>query len=329
MQRVLLEDTLKKTGIMMIDGSMSTALEELGCQLNDSLWTAKILAGEPEKIKTVHYNYFAAGADCGITASYQASIPGFCQRGYTEQEAENLIRRSVQLFCEARSQWWEQEGKAQDRAYPMCLGAVGPYGAYLADGSEYRGNYGVSRQTLLDFHQRRMELLWQEGSDLLLMETQPSLKEALLEAELAENMHADYWISFTCKDESHTCEGDEIQHCAKVLSTGHPHLKMIGINCTDPALIEGLIENLKSATDLPVAVYPNSGDVYDPQEKVWKKRPGGVNLTGMALRWMQQGISAVGGCCTTVCSHIRDITALRNDYVAGNVKAQKIPATER
>lgn len=163
--RTSLQETLQKTGVMVIDGSMSTALEQLGCDLNDSLWTAKALDQQPELVRQVHENYFIAGADCGITCSYQATIPGLMAKGHTLAEAENLITRSVELFLEARELWWQRSGRAEGRAWPLCLGAVGPYGAYLADGSEYRGNYGVSEDVLRDFHRRRMELLWQAGCE--------------------------------------------------------------------------------------------------------------------------------------------------------------------
>ncbi len=320
MKRTSLEETLKKTGIMVIDGSMSTALEEMGCQLSDNLWTAKILANEPEKIRQVHYNYFCAGADCGITASYQATIPGFMSRGYSRQEAEALIAKAVELFLEARSLWWEAEGRDAGRAYPMCLGAVGPYGAYLADGSEYRGNYGVSDETLREFHRRRMEILWESGADMLLIETQPSLNEALIAAGIAEELGADYWISFSCKDETHICEGDEIRTCAEILSKGYPHLKMIGVNCTTPMYISSLLGELKSVTDIPVGLYPNSGDAYDPKSKTWTPTPQGISLSRLALRWMAQGANAVGGCCTTVASHIREITAGRDLMIQNTPK---------
>ena len=322
MARISLEETLKKTGIMMIDGSMSTALEELGCSLGSRLWTADILSTQPEKIRQVHTDYFEAGADCGITASYQASIPGFLAAGFPRAEAEALIVRAVELFLEARDAWWQTSGRQSGRAYPLCLGAVGPYGAYLADGSEYRGNYGVDDETLLDFHQRRMELLWNAGADLLLLETQPSLHEVLLEAELAENLHADYWISFSCMDGQHICEGDLIADCARKLSVGHPGLKMIGINCTAPEYISALIDALKSATDLPIAIYPNSGFQYDPVTKSWKQAAGARSVVSEAVRWLEQGVSAIGGCCTTDAGHIRRLTELRDSYHRGNAPKQ-------
>lgn len=207
----------------------------------------------------------------------------------TDAEAEALIVRSVELFNEVRENWWQSEGREQGRVYPLCLAGIGPYGAYLANGAEYRGRYGVSKEVLRQFHARRMELLWNAGADILLIETQPSLQEALLEADLAEQLGADYWISFTCGDDAHTWEGDDIRDCAKALSENHPHLKMIGVNCVAPHLVSGLIENLKAGCGLPIGVYPNSGETYDPITKTWSGTKDGVRFGDYAYRWMEEG----------------------------------------
>jgi homocysteine S-methyltransferase len=305
--------------IMVIDGSMGTGLEHLGCNLNDSLWTAKVLAEQPELVKKVHYDYFRAGADCGITCSYQATIPGLMAKGYTQEEAEKLIARSVEVFCEARDEWWEKEGKASGRPYPLCLAGMGPYGAYLADGSEYSGSYRVSDEVLADFHKRRMQILWEAGADLLLFETQPSFKEVLIETSLAEELGADYWVSFSCADGKHTCGGDLLVNCAKELSENHPHLKMIGVNCTAPQHIESLIHELQKGTDLPIAVYPNSGEVYDPETKTWSGQPNALPFGEYAKRYMLAGASAVGGCCTTVNSHIEAVAAAREEVLQNKI----------
>ena len=154
-----IREIIDRNGIMVIDGSMSTALENLGANLNSKLWTAKALEVSPELVRQVHLDYFKAGADCGITCSYQATIPGLMNAGCTREEAEKLIARSVELFIEARKEWWEEEGEKEGRMWPLCLAGIGPYGAFLADGSEYRGHYGVSDEVLDEFHRRRMEIL--------------------------------------------------------------------------------------------------------------------------------------------------------------------------
>ena len=311
-----IEQILKNRKIMIIDGSMSTALEKLGANLNSKLWTAKALEVSPALVKQVHLDYFRAGADCGITCSYQATIPGLMENVCTREEAEQLIARSVEIFREAREEWWEAEGRAAGREWPICLAGIGPYGAYLADGSEYRGNYGVSDDILLGFHRRRMEILHEAGADILLIETQPSLHEALLEAGIAEELGADYWISFSCRDGKHIWEGDLIRDCARVLSEGHPHLRMIGVNCTKPEYIESLVRELRAGTDLPVGVYPNSGEIYDPETKTWHGAKDGRDFGEYAFAYMKAGASAVGGCCTTVQYHVDKVVEARNRFLS-------------
>lgn len=311
------EETRKKAGgILVIDGSMATALEQLGCTLGGSLWTARVLAEQPELVKRVHLQYLRAGADCGITCSYQASVPGLTDCGYTERQAENLIVRSAELFQEAREEWWNAEGKPAGRVFPLCLASAGPYGAYLADGSEYRGDYGVSDEVLRDFHRRRIELLWGAGADLLLFETQPSLREALIEADLAETLGADYWVSFSCRSGRSTCGGDFIRVCAETLGRGHPHLKVIGVNCTPPRLISSLIRELNSGCNLPVAVYPNSGETYDSASQTWRSVPDSLSFCEYAQSWMRAGAVAVGGCCRTAEAQVKEVVRARKIFLA-------------
>ena len=313
--RETLPQVLHTVHRLVLDGSMSIGLEEQGCTLGGLLWTARLLAEDPEKIKNVHVNYFRAGADCGMTCSYQASVAGFMKYGYTAQQAEALIRRSVELFREARDEWWAQEGKAAGRAYPLCLASCGPYGAFLADGSEYRGRYGVPDTVLHEFHQCRAELLWEAGADILLFETQPSLHEVLIEAEIAEQLGAPYWISFSCENGERIWEGDRLQDCAATLANAHPHLVMLGVNCTPPAYMTQAIQALQAgAPDVPVAVYPNSGETYDAAAKTWSGLPTGTpDFDEYARAWYAAGAAAVGGCCRTGCKHIAQIRCVRDE----------------
>lgn len=310
-----IKDVLDKKTIMIIDGSMSAALEELGADVSGSLWTAGVLATRPDLVKKVHYNYFKAGADCGITCSYQATIPGLTANGYSIEEAERIIADSVRIFRDARDEWWEAEGKSSGRAYPVCLASVGPYGAYLADGSEYKGHYGLSEQELYDFHRRRIEILVQAGADVILIETLPSLIEALVTAEICEELGADYWISFTCRDDHHIAEGTRLKDCAIALAEGYPHLKMIGVNCTSPEYVFMLTRILRGACDIPVGVYPNLGFEYDALSKTWTRPDRQRSFRDYALSYMEAGAAAVGGCCTTSYEQIREATEARDIYL--------------
>ena len=333
--RTSFAETLHKAGRIVIDGSMSTALEQFGADLNHKLWTAKALVRQPWLVKAVHIGYFKAGADCGITCSYQATIPGLTKyMDMTQKEAEEVIARSVSLFLEARNEWWRAEGESAGRVWPLCLGACGPYGAWLADGSEYRGNYGVSDSELRAFHRRRAEIVWESGADLLLFETIPSLREAIIAADLAEEMGVPYWISFSCRDSAYTCEGQALADCARLLGSGHPRLQVLGVNCTQPQFIVPLLGELRRGSDLPLAVYPNSGQVYDPETKTWSvgaapcpccgglyHRPDGRSFGELTLDYFRAGASAAGGCCTTTDFHIRQAAEARDRYLKEYAKA--------
>lgn len=305
-RRRTVESLIDKKEKFVIDGSMSTLLERMGADIKDPLWTAKVLLERPLLVKQVHLNYFRAGADCGITCSYQATIPGFINKGLTKEQAEDVIRRSVALFLEVRQQWWDEEGAKQGREWPLCLASCGPYGAYLCDGSEYRGHYGISEKELYDFHVSRAQLLWESGADMLLFETQPSLEETLIEADIASELEAPCWISYSCCDGEHTCEGQDIAECARLLAK-KPSVRVIGVNCTAPQYIEPLILRLKGACDLPIAVYPNSGKVYDPESKTWVGNGDPQVFGKNAKRWYEIGAAAVGGCCTTGPEHIHAV----------------------
>ncbi len=299
------EKALQEMKVLVVDGAMATELEAVGCDLNDELWSARVLAEEPQLMKKVHLSYFEAGADCGISGSYQATIPGFMKRGYSEKEAEELLQRSVKILCETRDEWWANRDQSEERVYPIVSASVGPYGAYLADGSEYRGGYEIGKEELKTFHRRRMELLWEAGADIFAIETVPSLEEAIALAELTEEMNAECWITFSCKNEYEISEGTKIADCGAALAQ-FDCVKAIGINCTPPQYVASLIkEAVKSGK--PVIVYPNSGEEYDPVTKTWHGSKDGKRYSDFAKEWLDSGAKAIGGCCRTSPKHIREI----------------------
>lgn len=292
--------------IMIVDGATATELEGLGCNLNDELWSAKVLATEPELFKQVHKSYFEAGADCGISGSYQASIDGFMKRGYSLEQSENLIKKSIEILKESREEWWKEAGEKSGRIYPLVCGSVGAYGAYLADGSEYKGNYLVDADYLKNFHRRRIELLVEAGADILAVETIPCLLEAIAIAELIEDMNVECWICFSCKNETEISDGTKISECVKALNS-FKSIKAVGINCTAPNYVGNLIKEIKIHTNKPIIVYPNSGEEYDPIEKIWKPKENFKTYVDFTKEWIECGATIVGGCCRTTPKHIKDI----------------------
>ena len=298
---------------LVIDGALATELERRGCDLKDSLWSAKILLKQPEKIKQVHYDYFKAGADCAITASYQATIAGFAKRGLSEAEAIALMKKSVTLAKEARDEFWADEANRAGRVKPFVAASVGPYGAYLANGEEYTGNYGLTKKELMDFHRPRMRALIEAGADLLACETIPCLIEAQALVKLLgefEGVHA--WISFSCCDEAHVCEGDRFEDCIRQIEAS-PFVDAVGVNCTSPRFIPALIREAKKATQKPVLVYPNSGETYDAAKSDWDGHRIYESFGEEAKEWYNAGARLIGGCCRTTPEDISAIAGWVRD----------------
>ena len=296
-------------GVVILDGAMATELERRGADLEDSLWSAKVLLESPELIREVHFDYFAAGADVAITASYQATFQGLAQRGLSHGEAADLIRLSVQLAREARDAFWEEPAHRQGRLRPLIAGSVGCYGAYLADGSEYRGNYGLSRGELLEFHRGRLEVLVEAGVDLLVCETIPCKVEAEALVELLREFpETPAWLSFSCRDEEHVCEGDRLADCAAVAEDCE-NVVAVGINCTAPRFIAGLLRALAPVTEKTLVVYPNSGESWDAEVRQWLENKEEANFADVVKVWYGLGARAIGGCCRTTPEMIRELAA--------------------
>jgi homocysteine S-methyltransferase len=296
---------LETQNVVILDGALATELERRGCDLNDSLWSARVLLETPELIRQVHADYFAAGADCAITASYQATFEGFAKRGLNASQAADLMRLSVQLALEARDAFWAVSENRIGRVKPFVAASVGPYGAFLADGSEYRGDYGLSELELMDFHRPRMAVLAASGADMLACETIPSLLEATALARLLEEFpDTTAWISFSAKDGVHVNNGETFAECVQTLEP-FPQVIAVGINCTAPQFMPNLLRSVRSLTQKPIVVYPNSGETYNATSKNWNGEASCQSFATDARAWFEAGANTIGGCCRTNPEHIR------------------------
>ena len=279
---------------LLLDGGLSNELERQGCNLNQKLWSAKLLESNPEAIILAHLNYLESGAGCIITSSYQATLPGFMAIGYDEHSASGLILKSVQLAEEARSRFMSLNPHASK---PLIAASIGPYGAYLADGSEYRGDYIVSDQELTAFHKPRIDLLDNSTADILACETIPCFQEAKVLSEILENVKKPAWISFSCKDGKHISDRTPIEECADYFAH-HPTVFAMGVNCTSPEFISELIRSIKTKSgNKKIVVYPNSGAVYHAESKTWSGLSELSSCAIMVKEWMSLGADIIGGCC--------------------------------
>lgn len=291
---------------LVLDGALATELEAHGCDLEDALWSAKVLLEQPELIKQVHRDYFDAGASVAITASYQATPQGFARRGLSEEESLELVALSVRLADEARQEYVA----ANPGSGPLLVaGSVGPYGAYLADGSEYRGDYTLSAAEFRDFHRARIAALVEAGADFLACETLPSYAEAEALLALVAEFDVESWFTFTLRDSAHISDGTPLADVAALLSA-EPRVAAVGVNCVPLELVTGALGNFAKSSNKPLVAYPNSGETYDAVTKTWGPAGNGLSaetLAGNAGEWLGRGARLLGGCCRT---NPKDIEAL-------------------
>ncbi len=292
--------------LRVLDGGVASELSRQGLDLSDELWSARVLIDAPEAIERVHEEYYLAGADIAITASYQASYGGFAKRGLNTEATNVLLRRSVELAQSARDRVSLRLRQESEQPRDLLVAAsVGPYGAVLHDGSEYRGDYGLSEDALVDFHRDRLNVLISAGPDLIACETIPSRTEAAaLVRLLGEHAGAEAWMTFTCCDGKHTSAGDSIAECARWLD-GVPQIVALGINCTAPELVESLIREIASGTAKPIVVYPNSGEAWDADARCWTGNAD--RFTTYVPTWLKAGATWIGGCCRTTPDDIRRV----------------------
>jgi len=282
------------SGPVMLDGGLATLLEAHGHDLTSALWSARLLLDDPGAITAAHREYFEAGAQVAITSSYQASFDGFAALGLDRAAAADALRRSVELARTAAEQAPEQAPVAADGAGRRWVAAsVGPYGAALADGSEYRGDYGLSVAELRAWHRPRLEVLADAGADVLAIETIPCLAEvqALLEELRGTGMPA--WLSLTCAG-GRTRAGEPASE-AFAMAADVDEIIAVGVNCCDADEALGLVQLAVHRSGKPGVVYPNSGERWDAEHRCWS----GTSTFGPehAAEWIAAGAALIGGCC--------------------------------
>jgi len=303
-------------GPVVLDGGLSNQLEAQGCELSDELWSARLLADDPEQLRAAHAAYVRAGAQVLITGSYQASFEGFARRGVDRREAAGLFRRSVQLArAAAESGTGPHAGRrgadgdgAPVRTGPpgvqaavWVAGSVGPYGAVRADGSEYRGRYGLSVRELAAFHRPRAAALAEAEPDVLALETVPDVTEAEALLRAVRGLGTPVWLSYTIEG-GRTRAGQPLAD-AFALAAGEDDVLAVGVNCCTAADADAAVAEAAACSGKPVVVYPNSGEVWDARARAWRGEPtfpppGCERDTARLLAgWVARGARLLGGCC--------------------------------
>jgi len=277
--------------VLTIDGGLGTLLEQSGHDLSSGLWSARMLVESPGVIRDAHREFFASGARVGISASYQVSYEGLAALGFDRAATDALLASSVRLVEEAREEFLAEAGGGEQAVYTAA--SVGPYGAMLADGSEYSGRYGIGIRKLRDWHRPRLAALVGAGADLLAIETIPSLAETEAVLQELSGSGTAAWIALTVA--SGTLRSGEALSEAFAMADDVDEIVAVGINCSDPVEVAGAIDTARSVTRKPIVVYPNSGEQWDAKNRRWM---GAAGFADSAVRdWVDRGATLVGGCC--------------------------------
>ena len=287
--------TRANTTVLILDGSMATALEAQGVDTNNPLWTAAALDSNPQAVYQTHYDYFAAGAEVAITDSYQASLDKLRSLLKVDDDhARALITSAVTIAKQARDDYEQASGK-----HGFVAASVGPLGAALGDGSEYTGAYQRTRQQYLAFHRPRLEALLAGKPDCLAIETQPKLTEVLVLLDWLQDQvpQVPVYVSFSLRDGTHMADGTSLLEAASLVSA-RSQVFAVGINCVAPRLVVPALTTLRQATTKPLVAYPNRGAAYDPAAKQWTGLAPLANLGKWAREWRAAGAQLIGGCCT-------------------------------
>ncbi|WP_254628361.1 homocysteine S-methyltransferase [Plantibacter sp. MCCC 1A11337] len=288
-----------RRGIWTVDGGLGTLLEARGRDVSTVLWSAALLARDPGAIQEAHQEFFAAGAQIAITASYQVGFEAFDRIGISVPETERLLRSSVELARAAR----DTRSESNPDGPLLVAASVGPYGATLGDGSEYEGASGLSRTELQRWHERRLAVLVDAAPDLLALETIPTLDEATALAELVRGSGVPAWLSFTVEG-GRLRSGEPMAEGFRLVE-GIDEFQAVGVNCSHPDEVLPAIAAARSVTDKAVVVYPNSGERWDADARCWRGAAG----VGEVEAWLEAGATVVGGCCRVMPADIAGVRA--------------------
>lgn len=303
---------MNDNGPLVLDGGLATELEAQGAHLQgDPLWSARLLQTNPQAIRNAHYRFLLSGADVITTATYQASVPGFVSHlDVSSERARELLMSGVQLAKEAAERF-VSEGRPAGRRCPLVAGSVGPYGAFLHNGSEYTGAYAeeMSVEELKVWHRPQVDCLAAAGADFIAFETIPSIKEAEALVELLREFpNCKAWLSFSCKDGTRISDGSLFADAVQIANRS-TQLVAVGVNCCPPALVEPLLDSAGSqlSPDLSWVAYPNSGEEWDSERGWLPAATASALIPELSRTWRKQGAALIGGCCRIGPAHIAEL----------------------
>lgn len=281
---------LEESSVVILPGGVGTELLRRGFRTDLPLWSARANDDAPEIVKSIHRDYFAAGADIGITNTFRTT-----RRTYAKVGGQEQARRSLKsAFSSLRSAQAEVENR---KTY------IGASFAPLEDC--YRPDWVPSQDELESEHHEIVEWLAAENPDFLLAETVNALTEAKIMASAASDSGIPFIISFVVNEHGVLLDGTSIQRAVE--ETHLPGRVAVSLNCRPVDTLLSAFDALKACYHGNIGLYPNGfGHPDDEQGWVFEENSDGIErFLQVCQSWHDKGVKIIGGCCGTTPEYIQ------------------------
>jgi S-methylmethionine-dependent homocysteine/selenocysteine methylase len=270
---------------------MGTELDRRGVATRLPLWSAWGLIEAPERVLEVHRDYTAAGAEIAVTCTFRTHRRSLDKAGLGNRAGE-LTALAVELAREAlptdRPAW--------------VAGSIAP----LEDC--YRPELTPPEEELREEHAEIVRHLTEAGVDLLLVETMPTIREAVAAAGAAVSTGRPVFVALVCGRDGRLFSGERVSEAAAAL--GMLGASALLIDCTPWDAVRRPLAELRAATELPVGAYANVGHAEDKTGWATTQVVDPDAYAAEAETWLDAGAGIIGGCCGTQPEHIEALAAL-------------------
>ena len=285
---------------IILDSAMGSRLEEMGHKLTAPLWSATVLQSNPEDITQIHKENIEAGAQVITTNTFRTTPYALHQAGLSGVDAHTRARALTLLAIRLAWKTVQESGKDIKIA-----AAIAPLADCWAP-QEFPGNI-ISRP----WHDAQLDNLAHHSTDILLLETMNSAREAKGLTELALRYEKPVWVSFALNGEGNIYNGDDIVTTAKFLEK--KGVSAIGVNCSNLEVSKMALSELRGAVSVPLLAYPNV-ELEQPESK--RKRKIKKVTPAAFVSWSEEvkelGVEFIGACCGSDHTHIKAL-AEQND----------------
>ncbi|NQV14157.1 homocysteine S-methyltransferase family protein [bacterium] len=282
---------------IILDSAMGSRLEEMGHKLTSPLWSATVLQSNPEDIVQIHRENIEAGAQVITTNTFRTTPYALHQAGLSGVDAHTRARALTLLAIRLAWKTVKEIGKDVKIA-----AAIAP----LADcwqPQDFPGNI-ISRP----WHDAQLDNLAHSSTDILLLETMNSAREAKGLTDLALRYDKPVWVSFALNGEGKIFNGDDLITTAKYLEK--KGVSAIGVNCSQLEESITALKSLREVVSIPLIAYPNvelGGDKKKKANKISIEE-----FTNWAKEIKEMGVEFIGACCGSDHNHIKALAELNN-----------------